>query len=163
MGRGRRAGRGGAAGCADGRADGRADDGAAAVEFALVCLPLFALLFGIIQYGFVFYQLQGAGVVVQQAAGWAAEGIDDCTAWEDRTLARAGANGVGANLSPQVSADFTTPPVGRSYVTVTLEFTPLRLVPLVPMPSTIVRSAQADVENLPFDGIRDTSSGPECS
>lgn len=142
----------------------RADTGAAAVEFALVAIPLFALLFGIIQYGFVFYQLQGASSVVRESASWAAEGIDDCAAWETRTLARAAANGVTNNLSPAVTADFRTDAAsGGQSVLVTLTFSPLQLVPLVPVPDTVARTAEVDVANTPYDGIRNTKAGAECT
>jgi Flp pilus assembly protein TadG len=141
----------------------RADTGAAAVEFALVAIPLFALLFGIIQYGFVFYQLQGASAVVRQSASWAAEGIDDCATWQVRTLARAENNGVTSNLSPAATADFRTDADGNQSVLVTLSFSPLQLVPLVPVPATVTRTAEVDVENLPYDGIRNTKAGAECT
>lgn len=129
------------------------EQGAAAVEFALVALPLFLVLFGIIQYGLLFYQVQGAASAAKDAARWAAAGILDCTRWESRTLERAATNGVGAGLDPVVTAGFDTPQVGDPTVRVTLTFTPRRLVPLVPVPDVVARTATADVENLPAGGV----------
>jgi len=40
------------------------DRGAAAVEFAIISIPLFLLLFGIIQFGFTFY----SQIMISQAA-----------------------------------------------------------------------------------------------
>lgn len=45
-----------------------ADSGAAAVEFALVMLPVIALLFGLIQYGFYFWAMQGGSDIARSAA-----------------------------------------------------------------------------------------------
>jgi Flp pilus assembly protein TadG len=47
-----------------GRVRSRVDRGAAAVEFAIISVPLFLLLFGIIQFGFVFFQQ----ITITQAA-----------------------------------------------------------------------------------------------
>jgi hypothetical protein len=140
----------------------RGDDGAAAVEFALVAMPLFALLFGIIQYGLVLYQVQGAASAVKDAGRWASLGIVDCGDWATDALDRAAANGVGANLNPTVSADFKPSAGGRPVVVVKLNFTPIPVVPFVPLPSTITREAEFDVEYLPPTGITDTG-GTECT
>ncbi|HET6815600.1 MAG TPA: TadE/TadG family type IV pilus assembly protein [Mycobacteriales bacterium] len=52
-----------------GRATGwRRDDGAAAVEFALVSVLLFLLLFGIIEFGIGFFTQQGAAAGAREAA-----------------------------------------------------------------------------------------------
>lgn len=51
--------------------------GASAVEFALVLVPLLAILFGIIQYGFVFARAQGVEGAARQAARLAAVGADN--------------------------------------------------------------------------------------
>jgi Flp pilus assembly protein TadG len=56
----------------------RGDEGAAAVEFALVSLLLFTLLFAILQYGFYFYQLSSANAASREAARLAATGVKDC-------------------------------------------------------------------------------------
>lgn len=47
---------------------GRRDDGAAAVEFALVSILLFLLLFGIIEFGIGFFTQQGAAAGAREAA-----------------------------------------------------------------------------------------------
>jgi hypothetical protein len=131
----------------------RRDDGAAAVEFALVSLPLFALLFGIIQYGFLLFEVQGAATTVKDAARWASRGILDCGDWQARAQDRAEANGVPADPPPTLTAAFDYQDAGPDVVTVTLTFTPRHLVPLVPVPDTITRQAQLDVEYLPPDGL----------
>jgi Flp pilus assembly protein TadG len=46
----------------------RNDRGAAAVEFALVVIPVFAILFGLIQYGMYFYSSQTGSNTVNAAA-----------------------------------------------------------------------------------------------
>jgi Flp pilus assembly protein TadG len=51
--------------CVRGR---RPDDGAAAVEFALVSILLFLLLFGIIEFGIGFFTQQGAAAAAREAA-----------------------------------------------------------------------------------------------
>lgn len=43
-------------------------DGAAAVEFALVMLPVIVLLFGLVQYGFYFWAMQGGSDIARSAA-----------------------------------------------------------------------------------------------
>ncbi|HEX2894819.1 MAG TPA: TadE/TadG family type IV pilus assembly protein [Marmoricola sp.] len=56
------------------RPRGRGDSGATAVEFALVMVPLVALLFGIIQYGLYFWAFQGGNDIARSAARLAAVG-----------------------------------------------------------------------------------------
>ena len=69
------------------------DRGAAAVEFAFVSLLLFALLFGIIQYAYFFFQSQGASATTREAARLAAVGVTDCATFRDAVVSRATANG----------------------------------------------------------------------
>lgn len=45
-----------------------AEGGAAAIEFALVMLPLLVLLFGLIQYAFYFWAMQGGSDIARSAA-----------------------------------------------------------------------------------------------
>lgn len=52
----------------------REERGAAAVEFALVMLPLMVLIFGLVQYGLYFYAMQGGSDVARSAARLAAVG-----------------------------------------------------------------------------------------
>ena len=53
----------------------RSADGAVAVEFALVMMPLLALVFGLIQYGLYFWAMQGGSDIARSAARVAA--VDD--------------------------------------------------------------------------------------
>jgi Flp pilus assembly protein TadG len=137
----------------------RGDRGAAAVEFALVALPLFLILFGIIQYGFLFYQVQGAAAASKDAAKWAAQGIEDCSTWLASSYQRAQNYGVGRNLGPQIRADYEVTTTGRSTVTVSVTFTPVALAPLVPVPASVVRTTTTDVETFLADGVS-TTCGP---
>ncbi|GAA1962924.1 hypothetical protein GCM10009798_23420 [Nocardioides panacihumi] len=52
----------------------RTDHGAAAVEFALLLVPLLIIVFGIIQYGFYFWTMQGGADIARDAARRAAVG-----------------------------------------------------------------------------------------
>ena len=52
----------------------RDEGGAAAVEFALVLIPMLYLVFGIIQYGWYFYAMQSGSSAVGNAARRAAVG-----------------------------------------------------------------------------------------
>ncbi len=62
----------------------RTDRGAAAVEFALVMLPLVVLLFGAIQYGLYFWAMQGGSDIARSAVRTSAVGdaaTSTCTAF----------------------------------------------------------------------------------
>lgn len=52
----------------------RGEHGAAAVEFALVMVPLLALVFGIMQYGLYFWAMQGGADAARQASRLASVG-----------------------------------------------------------------------------------------
>jgi len=52
----------------------RRAEGAIAVEFALVMLPLVVLVFGLIQYGLYFWAMQGGADIARTAARTAAVG-----------------------------------------------------------------------------------------
>ncbi len=116
-------------------------------------MPLFALVFGILQYGFLFFEVQGAAAAAKDGARAASQGISSCAAWRTWTLARASGNGVTSDLSPTVTATFQRFDTGDPVVTVTLRFLPRKLVPLVPVPTTVTRTAVTDVENVPAGGV----------
>lgn len=67
----------------------RTDRGAAAVEFALVLVPLLVIVFGIIQYGFYFWAMQGGADIARDAARRAATGSPAaCTAFKTAVQAK---------------------------------------------------------------------------
>jgi len=53
---------------------GRRDDGASAVEFALIAPVIVALLLGIIQFGFVFFEYIQVAHAAREGVRWAALG-----------------------------------------------------------------------------------------
>lgn len=69
---------------------GRGDDGAAAVEFALISLPLMLLLFGTIQYGLYFFQATAAEHGLREGARLASVGQLDCVELAKEIEVRAG-------------------------------------------------------------------------
>ena len=135
------------------------DRGAVAVEFALVSVLLFTLLFGIIQYGFLFFQYQAAAATVHDAARMASQGLDPgdfgggpipdpCVLFALRAQAVADGNGIPAAQIDTVGIDWDTTPIQRGTTgVVTLVFTPTPFgAAFVPVPDTITVSAVATVE-----------------
>jgi len=136
-----------------------ADRGAAAVEFALVLPLLFTLLFGIVQYGYGFFQLQAAQATVHQAARRAALGIDGCTGigalttFEEVVNGAAEGNGLAlADItvrSLQFQNDGGTSTAERGgTVTASVTYEPGLDFPLIPYPEAITRSASTTVEDV---------------
>jgi Flp pilus assembly protein TadG len=134
------------------------ESGAAAVEFALVSVLLFPLLFAIIQYGFLFFQLQGASATAHEAARLASLGISNCDTYGTSIKASADANGLNAtndatwSLSVAYPNSTNVPTTAERFepVDVTLTFTPTTFgLPFVPLPGMpMTREGRAMVENV---------------
>ena len=140
----------------------RDDQGAAAVEFALVSVLLFTLLFGIIQYGFLFFQYQAAASTAHEAARLFSLGPtavvsnpnpNACTPYITSVGDFAESNGLSVDDITQVgiawpgntSATLQIGTVATSRVT----FTPTAFgVAFVPMPDQITVSAASTVERV---------------
>jgi Flp pilus assembly protein TadG len=130
------------------RRTSRGDSGAAAVEFALVAVLLLTLVFGIIQYGYYFFQLQAGTSAAREAARLAAVGFDTCANWESASRTRA--SGVDtATLNYTLSFSPATPAVGGQ-ANVTASFEPTRFgFAFIPLPSgDITQSAKIRVEQV---------------
>jgi Flp pilus assembly protein TadG len=147
----------------------RDEGGAAAVEFALVLIPMLYLVFGLIQYGWYFYAMQSGSSAVGDAARRAAVG--NCqTVGDVQTLLK---NHLGAATTASNASQITTtlsytkadgspsgPPndatnpaqVGGS-VTVTATFPTLNMhFPFIPVPNN------GDVTRTNVARLEDTSS-----
>lgn len=143
----------------------RADRGASAVEFALVMLPLFYLVFGIMQYGWYFYSMQAGASAVGDATRRISVG--DCTnSAELKTMLKnrlgAATTADASALNPSVTytnADGTTTAKIGGTVTVSLTFPSIDMnFPFIPVPddANVTRSVSARVEDT-------TPSGSGCS
>lgn len=124
------------------RAFDRSDEGAAAVEFALVAILLITLLFGIIQYGFLFWESQTASRVAREVGRQAAVGTKTCA--ELKQLARDYAPSKAGVIA--VNVDFpNTPTIGQNVAaTVSFPYTKLGF-PFVPVPGGASASETATV------------------
>ena len=145
----------------------RDEHGAAAVEFALVLLPMLYLVFGLIQYGWYFYAMQSGSSAVGDAARRVAVGNCQTTA-DVQTLLKTNlgaattASSAGA-ISTTVtytntdgSADSAPGHLGGT-VTISATFPTLNMhFPLIPVPNggSITRTTVARIE--------DTTAG-QCS
>lgn len=118
------------------------DDGAAAVEFALVVIPLLLIVFGLIQFGLYFFQYQGTAAAAREGARQAAVG-KSCL--EIETLTRSASPG-GAATVVTTTLD-GSPQVGENVV-VTASVPAINIgFPLVPIPSvTITQDGVARIE-----------------
>lgn len=127
------------------------DRGAAAVEFALVSLLLFTVLFGILQYGLYFWQLQGGAAAAREAARQSAVGMWGCTELQSQTSSRVPAGGAVTVQRTYVAASgaATTSPETGDDVEVTVSFNTVA-VGLVPMPNNgvVLSEARARVETV---------------
>src|SRR3954447_5442273 len=84
----------------------RSDRGAAAVEFALVLVPLLVVLFGSIQYGLYFWAYQGGSDISRSAARLAAVGKPaDCATF--RSTVRNQIGGMGDKSTATVTRTYT--------------------------------------------------------
>lgn len=123
--------------------------GASAVEFALVAPLLFAVMFGILQYGYHYWALETAAATAREAARHYAVGAGQtCTQAEAQR--RAGTAALGPVT---VSAPPSSPTVGQ-VITVTVSFQSLDMH-IFPLPDDgyVSESATARVENVPTTAL----------
>lgn len=137
--------------CGRGHPGPEDERGAAALEFGLVAPLVFAVLFGVLQYGYHFWSLETASASAREAARRVSVGTDwACTSQRAVEHASIPALDTGP---PQVTYTYDhgspTPAVG-ALVTVTVRFRSLD-IGLFPVPDNgwVVQSATARVENVP--------------
>ena len=138
----------------------KGQDGASAVEFALVLMPLLVLVFGILQYGWYFYSSQLGASTAREAVRRVAVG--DCPGDPELMTFVTSRLGSAATSAPTVTRAYTDansvaiagPTVGGK-VTVTITFQSLDLnFPFIPVPdgAQIVRAVDARVEDTNSSG-----------
>lgn len=115
------------------------DAGASAVEFALVLMLLVMLLFGIIQYGYAFFEYIQVAHSAREAVRWGALGSSDT---EIRTKAAAAAPALGADMSVSIVHDGAE----SISVTVTHPVTQLAPLPSIAVPASVSSTAVQRVE-----------------
>jgi Flp pilus assembly protein TadG len=143
----------------------RDEEGAAAVEFALVLVPLLIIVFGLIQYGLYFYSSQTGSSVVNAAARQLSVGnCQGSGALQNFVDDQLGAASTGAATidTDYKNVDGRTPAspeaanveIGGT-VTLTIEFPTVDMsLPFVPFidPATVNRSVVARVEDVTDQG-----------
>ncbi|HET7066143.1 MAG TPA: TadE/TadG family type IV pilus assembly protein [Nocardioides sp.] len=120
----------------------RDERGAAAVEFALVMIPLFVIVLGLIQYGWYFYVAQNSSSAVGTVARKLEVG--DCwTGTAAQTFAQAQAPQISAlSVSPGAM-----PTIGTNFtVTVTANATIIGFLP-EPNGGTVTKTVTARLED----------------
>ncbi len=129
--------------------------GAAAVEFALVAMPLFLVLFGILQFGFIFWGYQIGGHAAREAARVAAVCPNSPTHIED--AGKEALTGAPVSGSRTVVADVPLEQVGE-YATVTVSFKTFNLGFfdfISEEITTVEKSARSRIEYVPDGGCTD--------
>jgi Flp pilus assembly protein TadG len=85
------------------------EGGAAAVEFALISILLFLLIFGGITFGLAWFQRQAAAHAAREGARLAAVGVADCTTWRTTVKDRGKGGNIGTpTLTYQTPAGAAT-------------------------------------------------------
>ncbi len=141
------------------------DDGAAAVEFALVLIPLLVVIFGLIQYGLYFYSAQGGSNTANAAVRQLSVGnCQDSTAFGNYLDDQLGAASTDAHTTfneEWTKADGTAASgaaddgVLGGTVKLTISFHSINMhFPLVPFlsDSVIERTVEARVEDTTDQG-----------
>lgn len=144
---------------------GKDERGATAVEFALVLVPLVAVLFGIVQYGMYFYSAQSGSNAVNAAVRQLSVGnCQTSTALNTYLSNQVGraATGTITTTVTYTNPDGTTPlaPAAANVgiggkVTLTISYPTLNLhFPFIPFlsDSKVTRTAQARVEDTTDQG-----------
>jgi Flp pilus assembly protein TadG len=125
------------------------DAGAAAVEFALVSVLLFTILFGIVQYGIGLWQVQAAQATTQDAARQVIAGIDSCGDLTTVVSDAAGRNGLDAGNVVSVALTYvdvngavSVPPALDDFASLSITYRLMDFnLPFVPFPNTLTRTA----------------------
>jgi Flp pilus assembly protein TadG len=123
----------------------RTERGAATVEFALVSIPMFVLILGLMQYGWYFYVAQNTSSAAANVARRLEVG--DCWTGSD-------ALNLAKNQAPQVTAVDKSPTslsgatVGTTQITVTVT-ADAGILEFLPMPDSgiVTREVQAQLED----------------
>lgn len=134
----------------------RDERGNAAVEFALVMVPLVVLLFGLIQYGIYFWAMQGGSDIARSAARMASVGSPpDCASFRAAVVGQInGLTGSGSLATVKRSYVQQNPQLVTvgDMVTVTVEFTSPNLhFPFIPFINNglVTSTAQSRVDFVP--------------
>jgi Flp pilus assembly protein TadG len=135
----------------------RSQSGSAALEFGLVAPVIFLLIFGIIQYGYLFWALQTSAATAREAARSLIVGTEeDCTLAHAVDMAAGPAVGGGTPTATATYRDAAgaavTGPVEGGLVQVTVGFDTLDMsLPFLPLPDGghVTQSAESRVENVP--------------
>jgi Flp pilus assembly pilin Flp len=135
----------------------RAESGATALEFGLVAPLMLLLIFGLVQYGYLFWALTTASANAREAARKLVVGQDWATCVQPRIEGHAGQPALSAVVSSfrWTDDDGTTlaRPVQRGdYVEVRVAYDSLDLhLPFLPMPDggRVDETSRRQVENIP--------------
>jgi Flp pilus assembly protein TadG len=139
------------------RRGARGEGGAAALEFGIVAPFVLMFIFGIIQYGYLYWALETASASAREAARQLIVGTDvPCV--KDQAVAKASMPAVGS-VAPAADVVFhdtsgavSAGPVLGGLVTVTVSFQSLDLnLPFLPVPDggTVSQHQSGRVENVP--------------
>jgi Flp pilus assembly protein TadG len=133
------------------------EDGAAALEFGLVAPVIFMLIFGIIQYGYLFWSLQTAAATAREATRQLIVGTEEaCTLANAVKMAAGPAIGNTAPTATPVYRDangtVVGAPVEGGTVSVAVSFETLDMgLPFLPVPDGghVTQEVTNRVENVP--------------
>ena len=130
----------------------RDDRGSTLVEFALVFPLVLLVIFGIIQYAYLYWSMETAAATAREAVRRMSVGTDwACT--EQEAEDRAAMASVGSTRPEAVATYPDGEAIGdRVVVTITLRTFDLGLFP-VPDDGWVVESASARIENVPYSDL----------
>ena len=123
----------------EGRDRARPDLGAAAVELALVVTLLSALLFGIMQFGYTFFEYGEVVAAAREGARSASIGKTDVEVRQRTVSASPGLDAASLTLTIVKTTDSTR-------VTVTYPRTQLVPLPMVVLPDVLTATAEMKME-----------------
>ena len=128
----------------------RSERGAAAVEFALIAMILFTLLFGIIQFSLWFWAWQAGGHAAREAARVAA--VSPCDTAKIQAAGNGPLTGPPAANTPTVTPSKTSPVKVGDPITVQVTFRSIDVGFFPWLNLTITKSATSRIENVPAGG-----------
>ena len=139
------------------RSSRRGEAGATALEFGLVAPLMMLLVFGLVQYGYLFWALTTASASAREAARKLVVGQDWATCVQPRIDVHAGQPALSTVTSTYRWTDAAGTTLARpvrrgDYVEVTIAFDTLDLhFPMLPIPhgGRVEESARRQVENVP--------------